>query len=233
MTIVLRRSGDRAHVSEGDGGRWTTFVPADQGDPLWCGFRVLESFVEYDLAPGMGLLVHAHKDNERVTYVEEGAVIHGDSVGRTGRLRAGEFRRTSTPAGMFDSAINKSRTDRAHVFQSGIASHPDSPRPGGEQKLFPLAERRGILRLVASPDGRDGSLRVHQDVRMYSSLLDRGTPLIHALEVGRRAWLHVVAGRIQLGEHRLSVGDGVGLADEVAVSFTAQEPSEILLFDLP
>lgn len=233
MTITLRRSGERTHVSEGDGGRWTTFVPADQRDPLWCGFRVLESLVEHDLAPGMGFLVHAHKDNEMVTYVEEGVVIHGDSVGRTGRLRAGEFRRTSTRGGMFDSAINESRTDRAHVFQSGIASNQDPLRPGGEQKRFPLAERRGFLRLIASPDGRDGSLRIHQNVRMYSSLLDRGTHLIHELGLGRRGWLHVVAGRIQLGEHCLGAGDGVGLADEVAVSFTAQEPSEILLFDLP
>ena len=210
-----------------------TFVPADQSNPLFCGFRVLDSLVEHDLGPGMGFLEHPDKDNEMVTYVEEGALIHGDSVGRAGRLRAGEFRRTSTPGGMIIRAINKSRSERAHVFQSGIASGQNHPRPGGEQKRFSLAERRGLLRLIASPDGREGSLRIHEDVRMYSSLLYRGTHLIHEIGAGRRGWLHVVAGRIRLVEHCLGAGDGVGLADEVAVSFTAQEPSEILLFDLP
>ena len=233
MTITLRKSGDRPHVSEANGERWMTFDPADQSDPLFCGFRALESLVEHDLGPGTTFLGHAHKDNEIVTYVQAGALIQGDAVGRTSRLQAGEFRRTSGRRGMIQSTANKSRTERAHVFQSWIASDQNSLKPGGEQKRFPLAERRGLLRLIASPDGREGSLRIHQDIRIYSSLLDRGTHLVHELSPGRRGWLHVVAGRIMLADHSLGAGDGVGLADEIAVSFTGQEPSEILLFDLP
>lgn len=209
-----------------------TFVPEDQNDPVLGGFRILESLIEHDLAPGMGLLVHAHTNNEIITYVEEGALSDGGSIGRNSRLRAGDFRRTSNRGGMTQRAINKSRSERAHVFQTGIVTRLSDLKPGGEQKHFPLAERRGLLRLVASPDGREGSLLVHQDVQMYSSLLYRGTHLIHELSPGRRGWLHVVAGQILLGEQGMGPGDGAGLVDEVAVSFTAQEPSEILLFDL-
>ena len=230
MTMTLRRSGERAHVSEAAGERWATFDPADAGGR---GFRGLESLVEHDLAPRMGFRVHAHHDHEIVTYVEQGAVIHGEPGGRTSRLRAGEFRRRTLLRGTFDRVLNTSRTERARVFQSGIASSRDSLRPGGEQKRFPFAERRGFLRLIASPDGSRESLRIDPDVRLYSSLLDRGTHLIHELGAGRHGWLHVVSGRIELGEHGLGAGDGVGLVDEVAVSFTAREPSEVLLFDLP
>lgn len=233
MTINLRRAGERYLACEAGSNRWMTFLPNDAKEPVLLGFSVLESFVEHDLAPGVGFLVHAERDEETVTYVEKGALIHGDGAGDIGRLGAGEFRRARAAKGAVHGAINRSSTERAHVFQSWLASGAKGSGPDGEQKRFPLAERRGILRLIASPDGRDGSLRLRSDVRMYSSLLDRGTHLVHPLGPGRRGWLHVVRGKVLLAEHSLGEGDGAGVADELTVSFRAQEPAEVLLFDLP
>jgi len=233
MTITLRRSAERAHVSQGGGHTWTTFAPKGPDDAPQGGFGLLESLVEHDLAPGMGFQVHAHGDHEMVTYVEKGDLIHADSDDPTCRMRAGDFCHTSGRAGMIHKGLNKSGTERAHVFQSGLASVRHPFDTCGEQKHFPLAERRGVLCRVASSGGQEGSLRIHQDAGMDSSLLYRGTHLIHEFIPGRCGWLHVVSGRILFGEHRLGKGDAVAIADELAVSFTADEPSEILLFDLP
>jgi hypothetical protein len=127
---------------------------------------------------------------------------------------------------------NASRTDWAHVFQIGLCSAQDGFEPGHEQKRFSSAERRGLLCIVASPDARKGSLRVHQDARMYSALLDPGQHLVHELAHGRTAWLHVVNGEVTLGEVVLTTGDGASITAERAVSITAQGESEVLLVDL-
>ncbi len=121
---------------------------------------------------------------------------------------------------------------RAHVFQSCITPDGSAVKPNTERNRFPFADRKGALRLVASPDGRDGSLSIHQDVQIYSSILLVGHHPIHELSRGRAAWLHIVQGRVLLQEHVLGTGDAAALEDESAVSFTAQIPSEILLFDL-
>jgi redox-sensitive bicupin YhaK (pirin superfamily) len=129
--------------------------------------------------------------------------------------------------------FNGSLTEQAQSFQFGIATEPNGPKPRAEKKRFPLADRKGILRLIASPDGRNESLRLRGDIRVFSSLLDTGHHLIHELTAGRKAWLHVVTGRILLVDQPLRSGDGASVVGEAAVSLTAQEPSEILLFDLP
>jgi redox-sensitive bicupin YhaK (pirin superfamily) len=118
------------------------------------------------------------------------------------------------------------------LFQSVFTPGTKLPQPGGEKKRFTLAERRGILKLIASPDGKDNSLKIQQDVEMYSTLIQKGNHMIHELRPGRKAWLHVVKGQIDLSGLLLHAGDGAGFTDETAVSFTAQEPTEILLFDL-
>ncbi len=209
-----------------------TFDPGNSADVLCRGFRALESFNEEGLAPGTGFQIHAHKDIEVVTYVRKGALIQKEGGGRAGLLRTGEFQRRIALRGTRHSAINKSFSDRAHVFQGWIASDHNGHEPVHEQRLFPVAERMGLLRLVASPDGRKASLRIHQDMRIFSSIVQVGNHLIHELGAGRGAWLHVVDGRILLADQSLLAGDGAGLAGEAAVSFTAQEASEILLFDL-
>lgn len=205
-----------------------TFDSECPTDLLGRGFRALESLNEDGLAPGTSFLLQPRKDIEVLTYVREGTLTQEDSLGRTSVLQVGECGRS----GARHRAANGSLTQYAHAFQCSITSARRDPRSRPEQKRFPVAERRGILRLMGSPDGKDGSLRMHQDVRVYSSLLDIGHHLVHELALGRGAWLHVVKGRIQLFDHGLRAGDGASLVDEAAVSWTAQEPSEILLFDL-
>ena len=164
--------------------------------------------------------------------MREGALAYEDSKGRSVVICAGEFQRMTPGRGIRCSETNASRTDWAHVFQIGLQPSQGGFEPGHEQKRFSAAERRGTLCLVASPDARKGSLRVHQDVRVYSTLLDPGQHVVHELSDGRRAWLHVVDGDITLGDVVLGSGDGAGITRERAVSITAQERSEILLVDL-
>lgn len=209
-----------------------TFDPENPTDPLRRGFHALESLNEENLAPEMGLYPHTREDTEIITYVQVGTLIHRDRSGRLGHLGTGEFQHTSACRGIRHRALNGSLSDTAHVFQSCITPESVDLRPIQEQRRFPVADREGILRLVASPDGGGTSLRIHQDVRLYSSVLLLGHHLIHELGSGRGAWLHVVKGGISLRDHYLRAGDGAALDDEAAVSFTAQEPAEILLFDL-
>ena len=215
-----------------------TFNSENAADPFSRGFRALEALNEETPISEMNLHPHTHEDIEVVTYVREGTLIHQNEVGTMGRLGPGEFQRTSASRKVRHRVINASLTNPAHVFQSCITPDGTEFLPGTEQKRFPVADREGILRLVASPDGRNGSLRVQQDLRMYSSVLLVGHHLVHELRIGRAGWLHVVQGRIllngrvQIEDHLLGTGDAAALEDELAVSFTAEIPSEVILFDL-
>jgi len=193
---------------------------------------MLESLNEEGLAPGEGFLLRPLKDIEVFTYVWEGALTQEGLSGKTGVLDAGECHHASARSGTERRASNASLTDHTLAFQCCIALDRKDVKHRSQQKRFSVAERKGILRLMASPDGKDASLRLHQDIRIYSSLLDPGHHMIHELASGRGAWLHLVKGRIRLVDHALRSGDGAALVDEAAVSLTAQEPSEILLFDL-
>ena len=164
--------------------------------------------------------------------MREGALVYEDSQGHSVPIYAGEFQRMSPGRGIRCNETNASRTDWAHVFQIGFYPLQRQLEPGHEQKRFSAAERRGLLCVVASPDARKGSLRVHQDARVYSALLDPGQHLIHELTSGRRAWLHVVDGEVSVAEGTLTTGDGAAFTGELAVSITAREESEILLVDL-
>jgi redox-sensitive bicupin YhaK (pirin superfamily) len=230
--ITLRRSEDRRHITRGAHDTWMSFDPENHIDPLRSGFHTLESLNEEILGPEMSLYPHAEGETEILTYVREGTLILQEESGRMGQLGTGEFQHLSARRDLRHRAINGSLNLLAHVFQSCITPESEAPRPLQQQKRFPVAAREGILRLVASPDGREESLRIHQNVRVYSSCLLLGHHLIHELGLGRGAWLHVVKGRILLREHHLRSGDGAALDDEAVVSFTAEEPAEILLFDL-
>ena len=229
--LTVRKSEERRHVQSKSQDTWMTFDPENDIDPLRLGFHGLESLNEEHAAPEMGLHPHA-QDTDLLTYVREGAILHQDEAGDFGRTEAGEFQRRNVSSGRTYHPINASLTETAHVFQSGLKPEPLAAGAIPEQKRFYTAERTGTLRLVASRGGRRDSLSLTQDVRVYSSILLPGNHLVHELEEGRTAWLHVVKGRIQLQDRSLRTGDGVALVDEAAVSFTAQEPSEILLFDL-
>lgn len=211
---------------------WFSFDVGNPSDPLRGGFRSLVLLSEEDLAPGAGCSFQAADDVEIFTYALKGALIQEDSDGANQVLEAGECSRTSARAGSIHRTVNGSRSDDARAIQCCFTPDRASLKTQPDKKRFPMAERRGVLRLILSPDGRQASLRLRQDARMYSSLLDPGHHLIHELGPGRAAWLQVISGRVQLIDHLLHPGDGVSVSDEPAVSLTAREASEILLFDL-
>ena len=231
--ITLRTSDQRRHIRNSGQDTWRTFDPENATDPFHAGFHSLESLNEEGLDPGASFLLHPVKDLEILTYVWKGALIQEDSAGGSSVLEAGECGRSRAPQGLPHRTINGSLIDQAHAFQCWITPDQKHPEARTEKKRFPLADRRGILRLMGSPDGKDASLRVQQDIRVFSSLLDPGHHLVHELTPGRSAWLHVVKGKILLVDQTLRGGDGASLVAEPAVSLTAREPSEILLFDLP
>jgi len=230
--ITLRRAKERRHDRRRKQEVWHTFYPEDRADALADGFGTLEILDEDRLPPGARVPLHLLHDAEIVTYVREGALAHEDSMGRSGVIHAGEFQRMTAGHGIRYSETNASRTDWAHVFQIWLRPSEAGLDPSHEQKRFCAAERRGALCVVASPDGRRGSLRIHQDALMYSAMLDPGQHVVHELSRGRSAWLHLVQGEVLLGDVVLTTGDGAGVTAERAVSLTAREATEILLVDL-
>lgn len=230
--ITVRRSEARRRIGNGTQDTLLTFDPENEADPFRLGFRTLESLNEESPRLEMGLHPQGERELEVVTYVRKGALAWKDRAGTSSRLEAGEFLRMSASGGIGPKVIHGSLLNPTHVFQSGFTPNGIECEPGIEQKRFPVADREGVLRLVASSDGRNGSLCVQQDVRMYSSVLLIGHHLVHELSQGRAAWLHVIKGRISLQEHFLATGDATALENERAVSFMAQLPTEILLFDL-
>ena len=230
--ITLRRAKERHCDQRGKREIWLTFRPADSNDPLASGLGTLETLNEERLPPGAGTPRHSHHDAEVVTYAREGALAYEDSQGCSGVIQTGEFQRMTPGRGIRHNETNASRTEWAQVFQIGLRPWQNGIEAGYEQKRFSAAERRDGLCIIASPDARKGSLRIHQDALVYSAMLDPGQHVVHELSPGRRAWLHVVQGEVTLGGLVLTTGDGAGLTDERAVSLTAQAKTEILLLDV-
>jgi len=230
--ITLRRDRERHHDRRRKQEAWFTFYSKDRADPLADGFGPLEVLDEDRLAPGAGVPRRPLHDAEIVIYVREGALAYEDSTGLSGVIPAGEFHRMTAGRGIRHSERNASRTDWAHVFQLWLRPSEAGLEPGHEQRRFSAAQRRGGLCVVASPDARKGSLRIHQDALMYSAMLDPGLHVVHELSQGRSAWLHLVHGEVTLGDIVLTTGDGAGLTSERAVSLTAREETEILLLDV-
>jgi redox-sensitive bicupin YhaK (pirin superfamily) len=230
--MIVRKSEERHHTGNENQKTWMTFNSANQADPLQNGFGVLKILNEEILSPGSGFILHTHKDMVVVTYVREGIIIYKSPLEKPGLVEINDFHRINVTAYSVQSAVNASTVDEAHVFQSAFTPGTDLLEAGGEKKIFTLTERKGILKLIASPDGKEASLKIQQDVQIYSTLIHKGNHMIHEIKPGRSAWLHVVKGRILMNEMMFSTGDGAGFSDEMVVSFTAQEPTEILLFDL-
>ena len=230
--ITLRVANQRHHDRRRKRDVFCTFYPGNDAETLADGFEALEFLDEDRLPPGARIPRLRDRDAEIVTYVHEGALTHEDSMGGSGVVQTGEFQRRATGCGISHRERNASRTNSAHVFQIWLRPSEVGFNPGQEQKRFSAAERRGGLCIVASPDARRGSLRVHQDALLYSAMLDRGQHVVHELSEGRRAWLHLVQGEVTLGDLVLRTGDGAGVTAERAVSLTAQEDAEILLVDL-
>jgi quercetin 2,3-dioxygenase len=230
--LTLRRANERHRDRRPVREAWLTFFPQDRLSALASGFGALQSFDEDRLAPGASVLPHAPGAAEIITYVRAGALAHDDAAGNSGLVQAGEFQRTTVGPGTRPTAKNASPTGWAHAFQIWLRPAQVDWTPGREQKRFSAAERRGVLCVVASPDARGGSLRLHQDAFVHSALLGPGTHVAHELGPGRMAWVHLVEGEITLGDVVLSTGDGAGVTGERSVSLTAREETEILLVDL-
>ncbi len=231
--ITTRRSEQRQHVRGAKQEVWVTFYEQDGTDALAGGFSALDVFDEDRLAPSAVVRLQPRRNGEVLTYVLEGALAHADSTGRSGVLHAGEFQHMTLGRGVRHSQTNASRTDWAHVFHIGLRSSQGELDPSCAQKRFYAADRRGVLCVVASSDGRKGSLRLHQDAAIYSAMLDPGQHLVHELAPTRSAWLHIVHGEATLNDVVLTTGDGAAITTDRAVSLTAGTETEVLLLDLP
>ena len=208
-----------------------TFSFGEWYDPAHMGFRALRVINDDRVAPGGGFPTHGHADMEIVSYVLEGGLEHKDSIGTGSVIRPGDVQRMSAGTGVRHSEFNASRTEPVHFLQIWILPDRRGHAPGYEQKTFPESERHGRLRLVASPDGRDGSVTLHQDVTLYAGVLDEGQQAKLALGPGRHAWVHVARGAATVNGRRLDEGDGAALSDERALTIDGHG-GEVLVFDL-
>ena len=201
-------------------------------DPRFMGFHSLRVINEDWVQAGHGFPMHPHRDMEIITYVLEGALEHKDSMGNGSTIRPGDGQRMSAGTGVRHSEANSSKTDAAHLLQIWILPDRRGHEPGYEQKVFPEADKRGKLRLIASPDGTDGSVTIHQDARLYVSLLQPGQEVKHELGSGRYAWLQVAKGAVELNGQSLKQGDGAAVSNEQRLIVKGTKDAEVLLFDL-
>jgi hypothetical protein len=230
--IQIRRSADRGHANHGWLDSHHTFSFADYQDPRFMGFRSLRVINEDRVQPGKGFGTHSHRDMEILTCVLDGVLEHKDSLGTSAQIRPGELQRMSAGTGVTHSEYNASREAPVHFLQIWILPERLGLPPSYEQRAFPAAEGRDRLRLVASRDGRDGSLTVHQDVSLHLGTLGRGLRIRQPLAAGRSAWLQIARGGVRLGRETLVAGDGASLSGEPSVELEALEDSQLLLFDL-
>jgi redox-sensitive bicupin YhaK (pirin superfamily) len=209
-----------------------SFSFADYRDPAAMGFRSLRVINEDRVIPGAGFPRHGHRDMDIISYVLEGALAHKDSLGNGTVIRPGEVQRMSAGTGILHSEFNPSPTEAVHFLQIWIIPDHVGLPPSYEQKAFPLAERRGRLRLVAAPDGENGAVRLHQDARLFVGNLEPGERVVHEAEPRRGLWLQVARGIVALDGTEMREGDGAAVTEEPSVAIEAETTAEVLLFDL-
>ncbi|HET9597276.1 MAG TPA: pirin family protein [Anaeromyxobacteraceae bacterium] len=232
--LTIRRAEARGHADHGWLDTRHTFSFADYHDPEHMGFSDLRVINEDRVRPGQGFGRHGHRDMEIISYVLAGQLGHRDSMGNGSVIRPGEVQRMSAGTGVLHSEMNPSATEPVHFLQIWILPDRAGHEPGYEQKAYPEAERRGRLRLAASPDGAEGSVTIHQDARVYLALLGQGERVRHALAPGRTAWVQVARGEVTVNGERLRAGDGASLSGEAAVELAGggDATADVLLFDL-
>ena len=201
-------------------------------DPDRMGWGRIRVWNDDRIAARSGFPPHPHRDMEIITYVTEGALAHRDSMGNGSTIRRGDVQRMSAGTGVTHSEYNASRAESVHLLQIWITPDRRGYQPGYEQKHFADADKRGRMRVVASPDGRDGSVSIHQDALMYAAIAEPGQPIRIALGAGRNAYLHVVEGAVNVNGAMLKGGDGARVEHERELTLDAAEPSEVILFDL-
>jgi redox-sensitive bicupin YhaK (pirin superfamily) len=230
--ITVRPAAERGHADHGWLDTYHTFSFADYYDPRHMGFRALRVINDDKVAAGRGFGMHPHRDMEIITYVLEGAVKHNDTMGTGSIIKPGEVQRMSAGRGVAHSEFNASHSDLLHLLQIWIQPSERGLTPSYEQKAFSAEEKRGKLRVVASPDGRDGSVTIHADALVYAGLFESGESAELALASERHAWVHVARGTVNVNGKALSAGDGAAITDESSVRFEGVDAGEVLLFDL-
>ena len=231
--LTVRKAEERGHANHGWLDTYHTFSFADYQDPREMGFGPLRVINDDTVQPGQGFGTHGHRDMEIITYVLEGALEHKDSMNNGSIIRPGNVQRMSAGTGVRHSEFNPSRAEGVHFLQIWIEPSVTGVRPSYEEKQFGPAEKKGQLRLIAAPDGRAGSVTIHQDAYVYAAVLDGKDAVTHRLEPGRRAYLHVARGSIEVNGTPLSRGDGARIAGESQISLANAAQAEVLLFDLP
>ena len=230
--MTLRRSEDRGQADHGWLKSFHSFSFADYQDPAHVGFGALQVINEDRVQPGMGFGAHGHRDMEIISYVLEGELEHQDSLGNGSVIRPGNVQRMSAGTGVRHSERNPSTTQGVHFLQIWIEPAVRGIDPGYEEKHFDAAAKRGRLRLVASPDGRDGSVTIHQDAFVYAALLDGTQAAVHAPAPGRRAYVHVARGEVSVNGQALRAGDALKATGEREIRLSEGRDAEVLLFDL-
>jgi redox-sensitive bicupin YhaK (pirin superfamily) len=232
--IAIRRAEERGHFEKGWLDTRHTFSFADYHDDRFMGFSDLRVINEDRVLPGKGFGSHGHRDMEILSYVLEGELGHQDSMGNGSTIRPGELQRMSAGAGVVHSERNASALNPVHFLQIWIQPSARGIQPGYEQRAFPEAERRGRLRLVASPDGRDGSVTIQQDASVFAGILGPGESARHEIASGRSAWVQVARGEVTVNGERLRAGDGLAATGEAALHLAGagSADAEVLVFDL-
>ena len=231
--IIKRPAAARGHADHGWLKTWHSFSFADYHDPAEMGWGPLRVINDDTIAAGTGFGRHGHRDMEIITYLLAGSLSHGDSMDNAAVIRHPDVQRMSAGRGLAHSEFNASETEAVHLLQIWIEPRIRGIAPAYEQKAFPDAAKRGRLLPIATPDGRDGSLGIHQDASLYASLLAGGEAVTHVPAFGRRAYVHVASGTVMLNGLALAAGYGAKIADESGLALAATGDAEVLLFDLP
>jgi hypothetical protein len=230
--MTIRKAADRGHADHGWLNSHHTFSFANYYDPNHMGFRGLRVINDDRVAPGQGFGTHPHRDMEIISYVLEGALAHKDSMGTGATIRPGDVQRMSAGTGVLHSEFNASQKDEVHFLQIWIMPAKRNALPGYEQKAFPDVDKRGKLALVASQDGRDGSITLNADARVYAGNFGKNEKAELPIARGRGAWLHVARGKVRVNGQELAEGDGAAFEDEGLIRIEGVDEAEVLTFDL-
>lgn len=230
--LAIRKAEERGHANHGWLDTHHTFSFADYYDPRFTGFGPLLVINDDRVRGGRGFPQHPHRDMEIISYVIEGALQHKDSMGNGSVIRPGDVQRMSAGTGVLHSEYNASPTDPLHFLQIWIVPRERRLPPSYEQKRFGDEDKRGRLCLVASPDGADGSVQIHQDASMFATVLDAGQSVSHTIANDRKGWLHVVQGSVDVNGMELKAGDGLAIVGEETLELATSSRGEVLLFDM-
>jgi len=233
--ITIRPAKERGHANHGWLDTYHTFSFADYYDSKNVHFRSLRVINEDRVAAGYGFGTHPHNDMEIITYVLEGALAHKDSMGNGTPIVPGEVQRMSAGTGVLHSEFNHSKDEEVHLYQIWILPEKKGMEPSYEQKFFPDDEKLNRLRVIASPKAEDGAVKIHQDAKLYATLLEEGKAVTHAFDKGRSGWIQVARGTVDLNGKTLVAGDGAAITKEEKITLTGSshgKKAEVLLFDL-